>query len=278
MGIGIGNLFRVMDEDNKQRKREEAGIAIVNGLFGIARLNIPHEYEWIEIGDDGYFFCRLDDVLAVYNSDGKFLFECTKADYCKQGMFLVGRKKQVVVIGKEDHDDFGYALYHEDKQLSEPIFRHRGMSGSFNKFGFCVVGIYKKYSSAIINKAGDILLGAGDFDYLYINGVIGTDKKNYVNLLTGDVICEKGYSSTLDTDDFMFVKEDSNCVYQMNKNTGEFIIHGEKKKPEPPIVIEPKLPQPKPEPVKKIGRNELCPECEKEGVKIKFKKCDKHNV
>lgn len=218
-----------IDASNKQRARENAGIAEVNGFDGVERLSIPHKYDRIELGVDGYFLCALNDTVSVYDKDGKFLFECNKLAYYKQGMFFVGNKKQVIIVGKERADEFGYALYHNETKLTEPIFKPSGWNRNFNEFGFAITGMFGKYSNAIINKSGEILLITEDFDHPYLHGVVCCLKDNYINLLSGDVICEKGYSSTLSTKEFIFVQIDSNCVFQINITNGEFTIHGELK-------------------------------------------------
>ena len=279
--FGTGMMHQMLahiDASQKQRIRQEAGITEINGFEGIERLNIPHKYDRVQIGVDQYFFCTLNDTVSVYDSTGKFLFECNKLVYYGQGMFFVGRKKAVTIIGKERADEFGYALYHNETKLTEPIFRPHGMSKKFNEFGFSIANLFGRYNSVVINKSGEILLEVDSWDTPYLHGVVCSDKNISINLLSGNVICKKGYD-TIYTDEFLFIKTDSNCVYQITKATGEFTVHGELKVEEPK---EPAKPIEYPiiknaEPAKKIGRNELCPECEKEGTKMKFKKCKKHN-
>ena len=264
-GYGLlENIFSHMDHLQKMKAKKDAGVTSVNGYEGIERLNIPYKYDSIGVGGR-YFSCRLDDTVTLYNTEGKFLFECTDYTYCKEGMFLVGNR-----YDNEAKKEFGYALYNEEKRLTDPMFSRYGMSDAFNSFGFKIAGIFESFrKTVVINKSGKIILEMDNFDSPYLYGVVCLDGKNYINLLTGETICEKGYRGSLDTDEFKFVQVESNCVYQINKNTGEYIIYGvpkPKEEPKAPIPIVKKVIEPQP---KKQGRNELC-NC---GSGKKFKNC-----
>lgn len=271
-GDFFSGIFAQMDARKKQEQREAEGITSIGRFDGIERLNIPHKYDSIQAGGR-YFSCFLGDTKTIYNKEGKLLFECTDFKYYKDGMFLVGNKPEVTIIDKygERTANFGYALYKEGEKLTEPIFKPYGMSEKFNEFGFVVIEFFGEfYRSCVINKSGEIVYKADSYDHPYLYGVVCYNKDTYTNLLTGNVICKKYYNSTLDTDEFMFIQVDKNCIYQVSKKTGEFIIHGiapipkeEPKKIEKPIY---KNVEPQP---KQQGRNEIC-NC---GSGKKFKHC-----
>ncbi len=264
----LGAITSMLEINRKKRLREEAGITYIDGFQGIERIGIPHKYEHIEIGGK-YFTCTLDDRKTVYTADGEFLFECTDFKYYKEGMFLVGNKKEVRIIGK-DSDEFGYALYNQGDKLTEAIFKPYWISERFNESGFAVVHIFGQLmASAIINKLGEVVFKASSLRSAYLNGVICSHDNKIINLLTGNVICKDGYGAGMKTDEFMFVQVDSNCIYQINKDNGEFIVHGVEKIVEEPIKFErhiKKGDEPKP---KKQSRNEQCA-C---GSGKKFKNC-----
>ncbi len=266
----IHGILNIIEAGRIKRLREEAGITSVGGYQGIEKIGIPHKYDHIEIGGK-YLTCILEDRKTVYTREGKLLFECSDFKYYKQEMFLVGNKKDTKKIKGNVSDDFGYALYNNDTKLTEPIFKPYGMSHDFNESGFVAVGILGNFGKqVVINKSGDIVLESkSSFDCLYLKGIICINNRDYINLLTGNIICEKGYGSGMETADFMFVQVDSNCVYQINKNNGDFIIHGAEKVVEKPKAIAPKAILP-PEPtVPKQRRNDLC-SC---GSGKKFKNC-----
>ncbi len=176
------------------------------------------------------------------------------------------------LVENNSKNEESYSLYNEDKKLTESIFKSYGMCEYFNEFGFTVVSMFGKYSCAVINKAGDIIIETDSMmDNIYLQGVVCSSGRSYVNLLTGNVICEKGYDS-MNTDEFLFIKVETNCIYQISKKTGDFIVHGEVKKVEEPKVVNTQsiIVKKNTEPSPKIqGRNELC-NC---GSNKKFKNC-----
>jgi hypothetical protein len=262
LGGGMENLLAQMDAHNKARRKADAGITRIDGFEGIERLNIPHKYDSIEI-KHGYFYCYLDDTTTIYKSDGKFLFECLHVNCLNQGMFLVAKEPM-----SKERSSFKHALYNEDEQLTDFIFRHKGgLDSGFNKFGFAMAGLYDNFfKSVIINKSGEIVY---EGDEVYLFDVIASTKEGYINLLTGNVICKKDYNSSIFTVEFMFVQTEPNCVYQINRSTGDFIIHGEEKKKEEPKEPEPTSVKQIEEKIKTPQRNEPC-SC---GSGKKFKKC-----
>lgn len=267
-------MFRHMDARRKAEKKAEAGITLVDGMEGIPRLNIPHKYHDILISDEGYFSGHINDTMTIYNKEGKFLFECHGVEYLGYGMFLVGRKPESVPNGKQP-DKFGYALYNDNKKITDPIFRTTGWQDSkFHKEGFAILTLFEGWSKkVVVNKAGEILVTGSEHssDYIYLKGIICSSGKKYINLLTGETICEKKYSSDkeMSTDDLLFVEVDKNCIYQINKTNGEFIVHGEipkKEEPKPPVKYTPEPPKPK---IKVPNRNDSC-HC---GSGKKYKHC-----
>ncbi len=271
-GYGIPSLESIVSMigvSQKKRQREEFGITSINGFEGIERLGIPHKYMHIEIGGK-YLTCLLNDKKTVYTTEGACLFECTDFRYYKQGMFLVGKGKDANKKTGEISDDFGYALYNEGNKITEPIFKPCGILESFNESGFTIVGLFGKWrSNVVINKLGEIAFQSDSFDSPYLKGIICQHGNEIINLLTGNVICKKTYSSGMDTHEFMFVQVDSNCIYQINKNNGDFIIHGEIKKVEEPKVVIPKAAEPTKPKEPEQRRNDQC-NC---GSGKKFKNC-----
>ncbi len=264
----ITAITSLLSYNRNKRIREEVGITNINGFEGIEGV-IPHQYSRIEIGGK-YLTCHSLDKKTVYTKGGKLLFGCTDFKYYNEGMFLVGNKIETVIVSGKRNDEFGYALYNEENKQTEAIFKPYGWSEKFNESGFLLVNIFGEFkNSSIINKSGDIVFQSDSYDSPYLKGVICIHNNKIINLLTGNVICKKSYGSGMDTDEFMFVQVDSNCIYQINKSNGEFIIHGVEKKVEEPKKIEHPIkiaaePQPK-----KQSRNEQCA-C---GSGNKFKNC-----
>lgn len=268
----LSTLFAQIDARKKQQLKDQAGITSIGGYEGIERLNIPHKYDRINVGGK-YFSCICGYRTTIYNIEGKFILEADQVEYLKDGMFLVGNavlkeadKKGFV----PDRQDYAYALYNENHKLTEDIFKPYGMEKGFNEYGFLIVGIFGVFwKKAVINKTGDILFESDGSDSIYLHGVICSIKKKYINLLTGNVICEGGYD-TISTDDFIFSKIEQNCVYQISIKTGDYIIHGIPPKPkEDPKKVERPVPAKKIEPEPKRRRNDLC-HC---GSGKKFKHC-----
>jgi hypothetical protein len=300
------NLLHDLGRFQNQKRKEEAGVTVEDGFEGVPRLGIPNKFNSIQFGKDDYIYGlvvvgydRYDPGRTiyhrtVYDKTGKLLFVCDDCKYLEQGMFLVGKKKEVVVVGSKDEKEYGYALYNESEKLTEPIFRPHGMSEKFNSCGFIMVNAFGAWSKEyVLDKTGKIIYTKeNSIDSIYIYEAILLTKKGFINLWTGEVICEKdysGYNSRIDTKDHFFVKVDENCVYQINRKTCQVIIHGERTPaPAPP-------PPPDPEKVKRdnerkaeekrkrdllanAGRNDDCPICFEGGITIKFKKCRKHYV
>ncbi len=265
----LESIVNILSISRTKRLREEAGITNINGFEGIERIGIPHKYIHIEIGGK-YFSCLSSDRKTVYTTEGRLLFECTDFKYCKQGMFLVGNKKEVRVIKDTDRDDFGYALYNEENKLTEPLYKLHGMNENFNEAGFLILSVFGNYNKhVIINKLGEVLLHDESYKSPYLRGVIAIVDDSHINLLTGNTICKRSYSSGMDTDEFMFVQVDSNCIYQINKNTGDFIIHGKIKEVEKPKSSEPKVVKQIEPKIPEQRRNDQC-NC---GSGKKYKNC-----
>lgn len=304
-GFGGGfleGLFADISRMQAQKRKEAAGVTIENGLEGIPRLGIPNQFHLIAFGKDGYIFGLMKTGYSyrtekteyhrtVYDKMGKLLFECDDCNYLEQGMFLAGKKKEVVILGQSKSEEYGYALYKEGERLTEAIFRPHGMSEKFNSSGFMLTNAFGEWSKEyVIDKTGKIIYTKKGSSSIYIYEAILLENDKYINLWTGEVICDRGYGydSKIDTKDHFWIKVDDNCVYQINKKTCEVIIHGVRtpKEPKPPFY-EPKPVDPEAEKKraeeKKIreklaaaGRNDDCPICAEKGVTIKFKKCNEH--
>jgi hypothetical protein len=270
LGGGAENIMMqwvsIVEQGKKERAKEAFGITTVDGKEGIERLSIPYDFYDISL-KAGYIYCLYskNDKTSVYNFEGKLLFTADKIEYIGKDRFLISN----MVSKGETEEESGCSLYdNEGNKLTEEIFRPV-FDTKFNDKGFAVIGLYKKYGGYVIDLNGNILLETDNFEHPYIYGVIGSTNKGYFNLLDGSYICEKGYSSVLSTDEFKFIQVELNCIYQINKNTGEYTVWGEKKKvEEKPVVIkqEKKIEEPK---VKPQQRNDACA-C---GSGKKYKNC-----
>lgn len=257
------DMFRHMDARKKAEKKAQAGITLVDGLEGLPRLNIPHKYYDILISDEGYFSGHIEDTMTIYDKEGKFLFEGHGVAYLGYGMFLVGLRPEKIPAGKSINE-FGYALYDGDKKMTDSIFRTTGWNDcKFNKEGFAKLKTFEGWKEVVVDRSGEILVQEDSMSsrYISISGVVCSVYKGYINLLTGEMICEKkwGSSKELSTDDILFVEMDKNCIYQINKSTGEFIVHGEIPKKEEPKPAPSKYPEKPAEPKIKVpNRNDPC--------------------
>ena len=265
------NLLANIDARNKKQAKINLGITEIDSLEGCEPLNIPHKYSDITIVN-GYLHCSLSYKFItenkgstdVFTNTGEFLFNASYFHYKEQGMFLVGQ------IG-ESLNDVLYSLYNQGIKLTDYVFKDR--MGKFNEQGFCCLSTNDWGVNVIVNKEGKTVYQTDSYDSPYIYGVICSTKDAYLNLVTGERICSKGYSSTLSTKDHKFIQLGSNSVYQINVNTGEYIVHGEAE-----VYVEPKpketnvikiLPIATPPSPKVQGRNDLC-ECQSGK---KFKNC-----
>lgn len=281
-GDFLSGLMSIMDAENKQQFKVKFGVTTVEGYEGVERLNIPHKYDSIELAKGQfdeedknviqYLYCysNRNQLITIYKTDGTFLFDGNRVEYYKQGMFLVGKKKEVVIVGQENHNDLLCSLYHEGEKITEPMFRPLNMS-CFNEFGYATVGVGKNFNYAVINKSGEMLIQSDTLTHPYIYGVVCSYRGEYINLLTGNVICKYAYSSSVSTKEFMFIQVDSNCVYQINIRTGDFVVHGEVPKVEVKTESKINMETPRKPQVyeKKQNRNDLC----KCGSGEKYKNC-----
>lgn len=144
-------------------------------------------------------------------------------------------------LGEYKDDDSNmqyYYLYKGDKKLSEAMFRRGGMCNGY-KDGYCLLieyDIFDKKSGGIfviVDEEGDVVLDADNrMDNIYHHkGVIATKGGYYYNLLTGEKIVSIGSSSSISSDEFLFVenrynykKEFKGGVYKISFKTGDFEI------------------------------------------------------
>lgn len=230
--IYLDAFFGAISDNQKAYKlkkmREDNEITVKDGYDGVERLNIPHIYTSITVSN-GFLYCIDKKGLTnVYNDLGVTLFIAENFYYCGRfsgdGMFLV-----------EDLKYKGYALLKGSEVLTDYIFKPYRQE-KFNEHGFMLVhDIFETWSSSVINLSGEIIYEGKRFQSPYIYGVILSDEKGYFNLLTQEYICTKGYHS-LSTDDFIFNNTERNCVYQINKNDGTFVIHGKEDESKRPLT------------------------------------------
>lgn len=260
-------MLRMMDEDNKKKRKAEFGITRNEERFeGCERLNIPHKYDNIEIGNKN-LYAVLDGITTVYSIDGKFLFEGSKIKDYKMGMFLVGKQVEEKSKGRDGkvytHEKTAYALFEGETQKTDFDFEPKHWGEAFNENGFAVIGDFHTFSTDfVINREGDIIYKVNRSDYGSLMGVLFMDGNKTINLLTGQVICEKEYSSNslMEIKECIFVSVNKNCVFQISKHTGDYIIHGEAPQPkEEKTVAQAIKKATKTEPKEKPqGRNDIC--------------------
>lgn len=233
-------LFAHQREAEKERFRKKWGITNENGYDGITNLKIPHKYNEINVTNNS-LFCKRDGIVTVYNYGGIKLFDS------RDVMFLGDNRYLVEIIDEEIlKDDWGYALFNGGDKLTEDIFKPKGrFNESFNEQGYYIVELCDKEKTiAVINKNGDIVYEHVEqyyFDYstdLY--GVILKTKEGYLNLITKTYICGERYRSydMIENKECLFIKTEENCIYQINIDNGQFLIHGKEKEKEKPKTSE----------------------------------------
>lgn len=235
---GIGMMHFLIGHISEQRKldlKASKGITDINGFEGLSDIGIPHRYRVIEVFYE-YFVCYLHGNITLYDNAGKHLFDCVKFNYLKEGMFLVGKNISKPV--DEDKEKIAYSLHNCTEFLTNYIFDSGRMGCYFNKEGFCVLRLKDKWNDVVINKQGSVLLESDSgVSHFYLSGVICKKNDTYINLLTQTVICKRYSDQPLETSEYLFVKTDKNCIYQISKITGEFIMHGNPPKEEPKKTV-----------------------------------------
>jgi hypothetical protein len=219
----LEGFMGMIGEIEKQKMRREYGITNEGGFDGVKQCKIPHEFYHIFNRDKYYFCLDKNNLTHVYTLGGIFLFKGNHIKYLKEGMFLVQE-----IDEKKKLDNLGYALFSNEHCLTEYIYTPHGLSNSFNDCGFIQLNLVDEFmASHIIDKQGRVAYKHEGLGSPYIYGIICSTDKGYLNLLTNEYICKKGYSSTLSTKECMFIKLSDNCVYQINKYNGAVLIHGE---------------------------------------------------
>jgi len=269
------NMFAEMDKQRHREKLKNAGVEFSDeaNFFGVPSKNIPFQYIGVDFIHDKFYVCYVkmdieDDfqMVDVYKESGALMFTVEEKSFQYLGaddLFLIKEKEQ------DRYKIYGFC----GTLLTENLFRPQfGRKFSENS-EFCILG-YKDYSGeCVINKKGEVVFEKSNYNNLYLHGNIVFDGKHYINLFTGQPICETGYRNTLKTGNLMFV-ESNEQVYKIDTQTGEFEVFGEPKKSpiinDTPIVsgsdvtVGKVLPK-----VIKQGRNDIC-NC---GSGLKYKKC-----
>jgi hypothetical protein len=279
MGNGgvVTSFFDAMFKDMAKRehcqKLINAGVEVneENKRFGVPTQEIPLAYLSIDFISNKYYVCEVDDetndvpLFDVYKKDIGLLFTAEVFEYLgKDDLFLVRDKS-------ETHSSL---FVDANSPLSEPVFRTHFTSKFEKNSDFCILG-YKEFSKdCVINRIGEVVyVPEKSYNSLYLYGNVLNNGDNYINLFSGEAICKKSYSSSLNAGNLMFV-ESEDQVYKIDTLTGEYEVFGEPKiKPseQSKVVIE-TLPQPKEESLPKAlkqGRNDKCA-C---GSGLKFKNC-----
>lgn len=266
------SIIRDIEKRNHAKRLIDAGVEFneENKRFGVPNQEIPFAYLSIDFISGKYYVCEVDDekieapLFDVYKKDNGLLFSAEVFEYLgKDDLFLI-----------KDKSEQNYSLFIDvNSPLSEPIFRTKFASAFKENSDFCILG-NEDYKDCVINRKGEVVYtNKSVCNYLYLHGNILNDGSNYINLFSGEVICEKGYSNTLKTGNLIFV-ESKNQVFKIDTLTGEYETFGEPKiKPsEQPKEKNESLPQSKTESLPKApkqSRNDKCA-C---GSGLKFKNC-----
>ena len=234
-------FFRGMLEDmariEKENRNKAAGIVFdeSSGLYGVPSKNIETKYYKITFGKN-YYKCSFSSIeVSFFDSEGNFLFSGGNADFLGDyELFIVYPTIESVCPKTKEKtletSKYGYIYKGKEKKSDKPLFRTQRSSEFRKDSQFLVLG-YKNYGTeCVINKDGEVVYEKGSYSNLYLSGNILNDGKHYINLLTGNPICEKGYHSVLETDDdeLMFVKSEG-IVHKINKITGEVESFGKPK-------------------------------------------------
>lgn len=229
-GLNLGNLFAEIDAENAKEARKAAyekyGIEFEDKNCGSPKLNIPIKYMDLSIKKGYLYFYHNDEVkIDLYDNTGKFLFTGISIEDIGKGFFLVEEKENK----DKDSSDKLCRLCNINGFVSEHYYRAI-FDTKFTEYGYCQLACSetnkkskRKYHNVVVDETGkEVFINSGMCDYLYIKGVIIHHKDGYTNLLTGKLLCSKGYGSH-DTNNYQFVK-DHNKVTQINFRTGEITI------------------------------------------------------
>ena len=263
-GLGfMESLFREMDANKRAEYLKQIGVEKnEENLYGIPALNIDLKYYEIKVKDK-LIVCSID----VPHSD-------TTKDYYKiDGTFLFSSEYSVTNLGNDlylmpKEYNGQCAIYLNSEKVSDYEFHARVGSRFDTESEYTILGFQSK--EAVIDKQGQIVFESkGMLDYLYLYGNILLEKDNLYDLHSGEKICEKGYTTKLETDEDIFV-EVGKQVYKINKTTCEYEIFGTppppKEEPKQKVEVKVKKKEPK---IPKQNRNNLCA-C---GSGLKYKKC-----
>ena len=205
------------------------------------------------------------DVYLISENESKLIFCCTKYNSLGEGMFLVQEEKD----GKK-------ALYNESEKLTDFLYEKNwgDWENNSNYCAFASSSPEKYRYEVVLNKQGEEIIESehGYSNSIDVRGCVACVDKFWYNLDTLEKICSKDYHSPLETEEHLFIRCGKNSVYQINKLTGEYVIHGV---PDENLIEKPKnivVPTPKKEKKEKTvnqQRNDLCA-C---GSGLKYKKC-----
>lgn len=274
---GVASFFDAMFKDMAKREQCQklinAGVEVneENKRVGVPTQEIPLAYLSIDFISNKYYVCEVDDetndvpLFDVYKKDIGLLFTAEVFEYLhKDDLFLIRDKSET----------YSSLFIDVNIPLSEPVFRTHFASNFGKNSDFCILG-YKEFGKeCVINKVGEVVyVPEKSYNSLYLYGNVLNNGDNYINLFSGEIICKKSYSSSLNTGNLMFVESEGQ-VYKIDTLTGEYETFGEPKiKPsEQPKEKNEPLPQPKAETLPKAlkqGRNDKCA-C---GSGLKFKHC-----
>ncbi len=258
----FGALMKDLQIAEREKRLKDAGVEIIDGVYGIPSKDIPFKFKKIIVSKD-LIYCFIDEEFFAYDISGMFLFKAIKVEKIGDNFYLVQHKK-----------DGGWALFKGNMKLTKPIFRYN-IRARFEK-DFSIIGLQKNFmDDVVINKKGKIIYEIQEhFSYPILYGNIFVGDGKIINLHTGEKICDKGHSSILETNDEIFV-EIHKQVFKINKTTCKYEVFGESDEPPRPqpktteTLPKTKVPKAtKPNPPKQ-NRNDLCA-C---GSGKKYKNC-----
>lgn len=234
LGNPLLSIEHMMDEMKRLKEKKanvDAGIQMNDdGMYGVPSKNIPFDFQTINVYVKGFYKCKIDKNVYVFNSEGECMYIGGAVDYLGEDIFIVYPNEEFKNTRTNKLDtrvsSYGF-LYKGKERKSDANYREQWTSFSGD---FAVVGTNDKYRDCVINKDCEVVFKSNNSDSIYLHGVIATVNGKFINLLTGETICDKSYKATLETGNkrFMFV-ESGDYVIKMDTLTGEHETFGEPK-------------------------------------------------
>ena len=155
----FGALMKDLQIAEREKRLKDAGVEIIDGVYGIPSKDIPFKFKKIIVSKD-LIYCFIDEEFFAYDISGMFLFKAIKVEKIGDNFYLVQHKK-----------DGGWALFKGNMKLTKPIFRYN-IRARFEK-DFSIIGLQKNFmDDVVINKKGKILYANKAFEKLTDFGII----------------------------------------------------------------------------------------------------------